>query len=68
MSGLAEVFARLSNDPAFGDLLRHDPVQALRGYELDIEDLQRLEAALGNRPSTITTLFGPGDPELDERA
>jgi|APDOM4702015248_1054824.scaffolds.fasta_scaffold178956_2 hypothetical protein len=63
MAGLAEVFTRLSNDPTFADLLRLDPVRALRGYELSVEDLQRLEAALGGSPPPITTLLRRNDTE-----
>jgi hypothetical protein len=58
MADLAAVLTRVTNDPAFADAIRHDPVTALRGYQLDPSELRRLEQALGIAPGPAPSLFG----------
>lgn len=57
MAGLAEVLARIADDPAFADAVRTDPTTALRGYRLDPSELVRLERVLGTNPSPPAPLF-----------
>lgn len=47
MSDLRRVLSRLANDAAFADAVRDHPQTALRGYDLDLGELRRLEAVLG---------------------
>lgn len=48
MTALAEVFARLTSDPAFADEIRRDPSAALGPFGLDASEFSRLELALGS--------------------
>jgi len=57
--GINDALARLANDPAFADLVRSTPTDALRGYDLTAADLARLEAAVGVR-GAAPTLGAPG--------
>lgn len=57
MTGLAEVFTRLADDVAFADQLRSNPTEALRGYHLSSEELDRLTRALDASTGTGPSLF-----------
>jgi hypothetical protein len=59
MAGLEAVFSRIANDPSFADAVRADPVQALRGYQLDPAGLARVAHALGIATTPPAPLFTP---------
>lgn len=46
MTELARVLGRLTSDPDFADRIRRDPATALREFDLDSNELARLERAL----------------------
>jgi hypothetical protein len=56
VAALDLVFARLANEPGFADALRHDPAAALRGLDLSLDDLRRIERMLVE-PVDLTSLF-----------
>ena len=57
MAGLDDALARIANDPAWADAVRTQPQEALRGYDLDPQDLGRLEHALGINPGPPAAIF-----------
>ncbi len=57
MASLDLVFARLANEPGFADRLRNDPATALRGLDLSLDDLRRLEQFLLERID-LSSLLG----------
>lgn len=66
MASLDLVFARLANEPGFADRLRNDPATALRGLDLSLDDLRRIEQFLVERLD-LSSLLGAdrrsGEPE-----
>jgi hypothetical protein len=54
------VFARLANEPGFADTLRNDPATALRGLDLSLDDLRRLEQFLVERIDLSSLLGADG--------
>lgn len=59
MSDLERVLSRLAVDAAFADALRERPQTVLRGYDLGVGELRRLEAVLGGTV-TLAQLLEPG--------
>ncbi|MFN8024672.1 MAG: hypothetical protein U0Q03_24295 [Acidimicrobiales bacterium] len=59
MAELRRVLTRLASDAAFADEVRERPEVALRGYQLDDDELRRLEAIVAGDVS-IDRLLGPG--------
>ena len=57
MAGLDDALARIANDPAWADAVRIQPQEALRGYDLDPQELGRLEHALGINPGPPAAIF-----------
>lgn len=62
MSGLDEVLARIANDPTWADAVRTNPTDALRGYDLDPDELSRLEHAMGTNPGPPPPIFQTPEP------
>jgi hypothetical protein len=56
MDALDLVFARLANETGFADAVRNDPAAALRGLDLSLDDLRRIERLLVE-PAGLTALF-----------
>ncbi|MBI4883430.1 MAG: hypothetical protein HY826_05185 [Actinobacteria bacterium] len=46
MTGLARVLGRLTADPEFADEIRRDPSTALHDFDLDANEVARLERVL----------------------
>jgi hypothetical protein len=57
VAALDLVFARLANEPGFADALRLDPAAALRGLDLSLDDLRRLEQFLVERVDLTSLLM-----------